>query len=290
MSADPRPATRTEQLLIDLTTKPLDPGYAEAAERRRGAPSPWRWPHKSAVAIGCALVGFVLVVAYVHTNRSAPQTAKVHDQLVSRVRNQQHAVASLTAAAGRLDNDIEKLRDEALGGGGAQANLDQTQLLAGETAVTGPGVEVVLTEPAEPKSSASDGRGGTGSLAQTNILTDRDVRSVVNELWHDGAEAISVNNVRLTPNSAIRFAGEAVLVDFQPITSPYTIRAIGNADDLVTAFAQSDVAGRYHTLVSADDIGFSFEEKTRLSLPAGTSVTPRYASPTASASPTATTR
>lgn len=288
----------TAQLLIDLTTKPLDPGYADAAARRDGAPMPWRWPHKSAVAVGCALVGFVLAVSYVHAHRSAPETAKVHKQLVSRVRDEQGTVSSLAAAAQKLSVSIDKLRAQALGTS-ALGDLDRTQLLAGETPVSGPGMEVVLTEPAKPKSAPSGGRGGSGALAQTNILTDRDVRSVVNELWHDGAEAISVNNIRLTPNSAIRFAGEAVLVDFQPITSPYTVRAIGNGDDLVTAFAQSDVASRYHTLVSADGIGFTFDVKTKLTLPAGTSVTPRYAntttpspipSPTSTPSATETTR
>jgi uncharacterized protein YlxW (UPF0749 family) len=277
----------TTQLLIDLTTKPLDPGYAEAAQRRGGAPAPWGRPHQAAVAVGCALIGFVLVVAYVHTHRSAPRTAKVHDQLVSRVRNQQQDVASLAGQAQRLSTQIDQIRNRELGSG-AVNDLDRAQLLAGETAVRGPGVVVVLSEPPEPKTVPSAGRGGTGSLAQTNILTDRDVRSVVNELWHDGAEAVSVNNIRLTPNSAIRFAGEAVLVDYQPITSPYTIRAIGNADDLVTAFAQSGVASRYHTLVSADDIGFTFDEKQSLSLPAGTSVSPRFArAPAPSAARTA---
>lgn len=289
-AGDRQPAPLTTQLLIDLTTKPLDPGYADAAERRAGAPAPWRWPHKSAVALGCALVGFVLAVSYVHTHRSAPQAAKVHNQLVSRVRAEQHTVSSLAASAQRLSSDVNKVRDQALGSA-ALGDLDRTQLLAGQTAVTGPGVEVVLTEPDRPKSSATGGRGGTGSLAQTNILTDRDVRSVVNELWHDGAEAIAVNNIRLTPTSAIRFAGEAVLVDYLPITSPYTVRAIGDAGDLVTSFAQSDVASRYHTLVSADGIGFTFDEKKNLTLPAGTSVTPRFArtpAPPSSAAATAT--
>ena len=77
------------------------------------------------------------------------------------------------------------------------------------------------------------------------------MRSVVNELWHDGAEAISVNDVRLTPTTAIRFAGEAVLVDFQPITSPYTIRAIGDRHVLETGFVDSAVASRYQTLAGA---------------------------------------
>jgi uncharacterized protein YlxW (UPF0749 family) len=88
-----------------------------------------------------------------------------------------------------------------------------------------------------------------------------------------------VNDVRLTPKSTIRFAGEVVVVgdDAKAITSPYVIRAIGNADDLATSFASSEVASRYHTLVSADGIGFSFTEHTKLTLPASPPVTPRFA-------------
>jgi uncharacterized protein YlxW (UPF0749 family) len=105
------------------------------------------------------------------------------------------------------------------------------------------------------------------------------VRSVVNELWHDGAEAISVNDIRLTPTSAIRFAGEAVLVDFEPISSPYVVQAIGDADALAVAFADSAVAGRYQTLSSAKGIGFSFTDATDLELPAAASAQLRYAVP-----------
>jgi uncharacterized protein YlxW (UPF0749 family) len=102
---------------------------------------------------------------------------------------------------------------------------------------------------------------------------------VVNELWHDGAEAVSVNDIRLTPNSAIRFAGDAVLVDFQPIDSPYVVRAIGNSDALAVAFADSDVASRYQTLRGAKGIGFSFDGSDRLELPASAAPALRYAVP-----------
>jgi uncharacterized protein YlxW (UPF0749 family) len=136
---------------------------------------------------------------------------------------------------------------------------------------------VTLREPTKKKSGPTAGRGGTTSIGATNILTDRDVRSVVNELWRDGAEAIAVNDVRLTPTSAIRFAGQAVLVDYQPITSPYRITAIGDEDALSTNFAQSTAASRYQTLVGVDGIGFSFKESGHLKLPASASVTLRYA-------------
>lgn len=278
MSAPTPKGPLTTQLLVDLVTNPLDPGYAAAAARRGDARRSPRWFDRPAVAVGCALIGFLLVVAYVHTHRGAPQAAKVHDRLVQRVRAAQSEAARLNASAEALNATLAGLRAKA-GLGALTRQLDKEQLLAGQIAVTGPGLEVDLKEPSRPTASPSAGRGGATPIRTTNILTDRDVRSVVNELWSDGAEAISINDVRLTPTSAIRFAGEAVLVDFQPITSPYVIRAIGNADNLATSFASSAVASRYHTLASADGIGFEFTEHSSMHLPANAGVLPRFAVP-----------
>ena len=44
----------------------------------------------------------------------------------------------------------------------------------------------------------------------------QDLQIVVNGLWDAGAEAISVNGQRLTSKSAIRFAGQAILVNYRP--------------------------------------------------------------------------
>ena len=63
-------------------------------------------------------------------------------------------------------------------------------------------------------------------------MRDDDLQLVVNALWAAGAEAISINGQRLGPTTAIRFAGEAVLVDFRPVTNPYEISAIGDPDTL----------------------------------------------------------
>jgi uncharacterized protein YlxW (UPF0749 family) len=277
-AADPSSSNLVStQLLIDLVTNTLDPGYAAAAARRGGAPVR-RWYDRPAVVLGCLLIGFTLVVAYVHTHRGAPEAAKVQDSLVARVRGAENDANRLDQQLQQVNTELTTVRDRALPPSGALAKqLDRDQLLAGEVAVHGSGLEVVLSEPKVSAASASAGRVGTTPIAATNILTDRDVQSVVNELWSAGAEAITVNNVRLTPTSAIRFAGQAVLVDFQPIASPYTVRALGNADGLATAFAASAVASRYQTLVSADGIGFSFVEHQNMTLPASAPASLRYA-------------
>jgi uncharacterized protein YlxW (UPF0749 family) len=277
VTTSPKPDERSlvsARLLVDLVTNTLDPGYAAAARRRDGARRSARFD-RTIVAAGCLLLGFVLVVAYVHTHRGAPEAAKVHSDLVTRVRSAQRDADRLDTRARALENQLATIRNRALPG--AAGDLDTAELAAGQVAVTGPGMTVTLREPKHPAAGSSGGRGGTTPIDATHILTDRDVRSVVNELWHDGAEAISVNDVRLTPTSAIRFAGEAVLVDFQPITSPYHIAAIGNADLLATNFAQSSVASRYQTLTGVEGIGFSFSDASDLTLPASAPVRVRYA-------------
>src|SRR5919198_5364936 len=248
MSTRPPQRIQPARLLVDLVNNHLDPGYAAAAERR-SPDAPSRRYDRPAVIAGCLLIGFVLVVAYIHTHRGAPEATKVHDSLVTRVRAAQQAGDDLADHVGELERQLSAALPKS---GPVAQDLELARLQAGLVAVSGPGVSVTLSEPPQPTATPTPGRGGTTPIGSTNVLTDRDVRSVVNELWRDGAEAISVNDIRLTPTSAIRFAGEAVLVDFQPITPPYEIRALGNANELATTFAESGVASRYQTLESAE--------------------------------------
>lgn len=273
-----KPRQITTQYLVDLVLDPRDPGY-EAAARRSGGRPARHWYDQPLIAAGALVVGFVLALAWVHTHRSAPAAAKVHDHLVAQVRDAEHTADRLTRQEAALAARLDSVRGAALAGSSSLVRtLRREQVLAGTVAVQGPGMEVRLAEPtmSTPASDAA-GRGSRGPAPVAHILVDRDVRSVVNQLWSDGAEAIAVNGIRLTPTSAIRFAGDAVLVDFQPIDSPYLIDAVGNSDALLTGFAASDVASRYQTLASARGIGFSFEQKDRLRLAASPGTSLRYA-------------
>ena len=272
-------ALASTRLLHELVTQTLDPGYAAAAARRPKGVSPRR-TDTLLTAVGALLIGLLLVVSYVHTNRGAPEAQRVHNDLVKRVRSAQQGADSLAAQVASAQRALDAAQARALPAAGPLARqLAGLRLDAAATAVTGPGLVVTLREPPAATASGPPARAGTVGIAATSVLTDRDVRSVVNELWADGAEAIAVNGVRLSPTSAIRFAGQAVLVNFDPITSPYRIEAIGAPDSLSTRFATSDVASRYQTLVSAEHIGFAFVDTTKLTLPAVSSAGLRYARP-----------
>ena len=79
-------------------------------------------------------------------------------------------------------------------------------------------------------------------------VQDVDLQVVVNGLWAAGAEAIAVNGQRLTAMTAIRSAGDAVLVDLVALSSPYTVEAVGDAVDMQTELARASAGQHLATL------------------------------------------
>ncbi|HEU5269970.1 MAG TPA: DUF881 domain-containing protein [Jatrophihabitans sp.] len=257
--------------LSELLNNTLDPGYRSAATRDRRK----HWWDGPLVWLSCLAVGLLLVMAYQQTHLAAPARDAARQDLISRIKAAQSTANRLDAQAKQLAEQVGALRDAQLPAD--DAALRAAEVAAGAVAVSGPGMQVVIGEPTSTPSSDS-GRPGSTPQSQVAVIHDTDVRAVVNELWADGAEAIAVNGLRLTPDSVIRFAGESILLDFSPLTSPYTISAIGDANGLQVGFAQSSIARRLKTLVAVAGISFRFGGKTKLQLPSVTVGEPHYAS------------
>lgn len=269
----PAPSTqrgRPSPLLDDLLNNTLDPGYRAAAARARRR----RWWDGPMVWLGCLAVGLLLVVAYQQQHRSAPARDAANHELIGRIKAAQAAGNRMADQTKQLAAAVAALRDAQLSGSSNQ--LQQLGIAAGAVPVSGPGMQIELNEAPAPTSSAN-GRPGTTPQSQVAVLHDRDIRAVVNQLWSAGAEAISVNGLRLTPISVIRVAGESILIDLQPINPPYTISAIGDRDGLQLAFAQSAIARQLKTMVAVDGISFRFGGKSNLKLPSVTVDQLRYA-------------
>ena len=108
---------------------------------------------------------------------------------------------------------------------------------AAATPVIGPGLTITVTDPgmSEDLSDVSKER----VAGSQQVILDRDLQLVVNSLWVSGAEAISVGGVRIGPNVTIRQAGGGILVDNQPISSPYVILAVGPPHAMQDVFDRS---------------------------------------------------
>ncbi|QUR67582.1 DUF881 domain-containing protein [Mycobacterium spongiae] len=262
-------------LLRALLSEHLDPGYAAAAADRARSGTPrggraraigWMWQ-----ALAATLVATVFAAAVAQARTVAPGVHAAQQVLAKNVRSTQAAATELTQRRRALSAEVDDMRRRTLAddatGQRLLNRLDALSLAAASTAVIGPGVTVTVTDPgAGPNLSDMSKQRVTGSQ---QIILDRDLQLVVNSLWASGAEAISVDGVRIGPNVTIRQAGGAILVDNNPTTSPYTVRAIGPPHLMRDAFDRSPGLHRLRLLEISYGVGVSVDIGDGLALPAG---------------------
>lgn len=291
VSHRPRFGAMSTSLLNELMTDHLDSGYEVAARRKAeraaaGAePAPAeRRTGTVVLAVGLLLVGVLFAIAYRGTLRTAPETERARQGLVRDVQSGSALSDSLQRRAETLSGELVKERDAVLArtetGERATTEVRRLETAAAQVAVTGPGIRIVVGD-AQAKQQIDPATGDTVSVPpdDSGRLRDRDLQSLVNALWAAGAEAISVGGERLAPTTTIRAAGEAILVDLRPVTSPYAIEAVGDPDTLLPRFADTDAARRYQSYTGLFGIRFTVTRETTLSLRAGTGPELRYAEP-----------
>jgi uncharacterized protein YlxW (UPF0749 family) len=140
-------------------------------------------------------------------------------------------------------------------------------LAAASTPVSGPGLSVTVTEPGVGPNLSDVSKQRVAGSRQ--VILDRDLQLVVNSLWASGAEAISVGGVRIGPNVTIRQAGGAILVDNTPISSPYTVLAVGPPHAMQDVFDGSPGLQRLRLLEASYGVGVSESARDDLTLPSG---------------------
>ncbi len=273
------PRSMGASLLDQVLAETLDPAYARAARARAarqaaGAPAPPAWRRRAgplAVAATTAVAGLLAAVTYDQAASGAQGREAVRAGLVEEVQAVSARTDGLAAELERLRAQVTGARAQALAatavGTRAVDDLRAAELAAGQAAVSGPGLLVTLAN-AEPDADA-DPVGGTTEDDARGRVQDGDLQLVVNALWASGAEAVGINGQRLGPTTAIRFAGEAVLVDFRPVTSPYLVRAIGDPDELRSQFLASPEVGALAAVSELYDLRFEFAREDELALPAG---------------------
>lgn len=202
--------------------------------------------------LAAAILGFLAVLA-----AAQPQTVPGREssrlevvdligQQDDRVRRLQEEVRDLQGrvrelASGQAGEAIEELRAEA----------DRLAMRAGGVPLRGPGLTIVL----EDSSSSRSATGDPDDL----IVHERDIQTVVNALWAAGAEAVAINGERLSSLSAVRCAGNTLLLHGVVHSPPYEIRAIGDPEAMGASLAGSPGMERLLDAVSAFGLGLEVE-------------------------------
>jgi uncharacterized protein YlxW (UPF0749 family) len=266
-------------LLRALLSEHLDPGYAASAEKaaakRKDLTTPrsgrdrlfgWFWQ-----ALAATLVATVFAAAVAQARSVAPGVREAQELLTTSVRAAEGSASRLAKQRSALTAKVDDVQRLALAdnaeGQRLLSHLDELSLAAASAAVTGPGLDVTVTDPGvSPNLSDVSKQRVNGSR---QIILDRDLQLVVNSLWASGAEAISVGGVRIGPNATIRQAGGAILVDNNPTGSPYSILAVGPPHGMRDAFENSPGLQRLRLLEVSYGVGVAVKVADSLSLPAG---------------------
>lgn len=238
-----------EQVIVD--------DYADLPATSTAAPR-GHWP----ALIVMAVIGVLLTAAVISTNAAGDQRQSTRDALIARVTTLTADVTVQQTAVDDAASRVDALRASVLAAGDVDTTqLESVAVQAAATPVSGPGV--VLTVDDAPGAAA-------GSL---NRVLDRDLQDIVNALWRDGASAVSVNGQRLTSTTAIRGAGDAILVNYQPLTRPYVISAAGAGGRAMSVAGVTVLLDALRT-----DYGLVAEVAAGdVALPVGEVRTPRFA-------------
>ncbi|MFJ2162097.1 DUF881 domain-containing protein [Streptomyces sp. NPDC087856] len=269
-------------LLTNVMDHSLDDGYAEAAARKKAAGAsgmPKTLRSKLGLAAGLVLAALVVTVGAAQARVAAPVVAKERHELIDRIDKETKSADKLEGSVDTLRDDVSARQRAALKTSGGSGQADLVSMLSGATAVHGPGVRLVVNDAKEASSGGGDNPRETADFSDTGRVRDRDMQRVVNGLWAAGAEAVSINGQRLTALSAIRAAGDAILVDNKPLVPPYTVLAVGDGQRLSSKF-QNGADGLYlHALEDTYGIRATIAVESDLRLPAAPSVIVRTAQP-----------
>ncbi|MGW7727903.1 DUF881 domain-containing protein [Streptomyces canus] len=269
-------------LLTNVMDHSLDDGYAEAAARKKAAGDgglPKTLRARLGLAVGLVLAALLVTVGAAQARVAAPVVAKEREELIDRIETETETADKLEKSVDQLRGDVSTRQREALKQSGDSGQADLVGILSGAVEVHGPGVKLVVNDAKEASTGGDGNPRETSGFSDTGRVRDRDMQRVVNGLWESGAEAVSINGQRLTALSAIRAAGDAILVDNKPLVPPYTVLAVGDGQRLSTRFQDSADGLYLHALQENYGIRTAISVEDDLRLPAAPSVIVRTAEP-----------
>ncbi len=216
------------------------------------------------VAIVCAILGFMLAYQFkvlmkqektlnlgsvnsTDITVEIEQYKKQKTELEAKVNELQDKVKNYEAAAAGTSDTSKALLQE----------LDNSRLLTGLTDVHGQGVVIYLN----PDSNLFGASG--------DHITDKHLVYLVNELRFAGAEAVSINDIRVVGTTGIRNAGNYILINDEKVSysQRIVIKAIGDKSLLYSALSFPEVFSEFKGICDVkfekqDDIKISKYTKT----------------------------
>jgi uncharacterized protein YlxW (UPF0749 family) len=211
-----------------------------------------------AMATGFVLAGQIKAKLLTPSNQVARYQALVLSvqELEATNSDSRREIAALRA-------EIDSLEADAAARSASTQNLrgevDDLRAHAGLVAMHGPGAEVDLR----------DGDASAGATGTSFLVNFEDVQDVVNLLFAQGAEGVAVNGRRITPLTAFSgSAGEVVIDQGPPLTSPLKVVAVGDRNRMVAALDDPSALASIRAREVEFNLHLTFFGSPDVSLPA----------------------
>ena len=184
------------------------------------------------VAVVCGFLGFLLTYQFKLLNTKDELTNSYENSdILQEVESLKKEKEELEEANATLNEEIKALEDKATSEGELEAEikkkLDNARMQLGLVDVKGPGIIITLT----PKTSIF----GTNTSDSVRTITEDELVYLVNTLWYSRAEAISINDIRITPQTGIKNAGSSISIGSAGRVDPSSeivIKVIGDKSKL----------------------------------------------------------
>ena len=225
--------------------------------RLRALPS---WQVTLSVAL--LVLGFLIAAQLSAEGPRIRYTSQERVPLVETVIGLQPAQDALKDRILALRSQISTLEAE-LPASAAQekalnGELEKARIASGLAQLTGPGLAFKMED-----ADRSVANGNTEGL-----VTARDVRVLIQELWLAGAEAISVNGERVTTTTAVLDIGNSILVNNAYLAPPYAVEAIGPSDLYDRVSNSASFIEFVRSRIDPSGIRLSFAELDKVTVPA----------------------
>ncbi|CUU46906.1 DUF881 domain-containing protein [Clostridium beijerinckii] len=182
------------------------------------------------IAIVCGLLGFLLAYQFkVLSNKNIESKISNYDKndIISEVESLKKEKEELASTNSKLSDQLKQMEETAAKNGDMgqdiKNQLDEARMHLGIVDVKGQGIVLTIT----PKTSIF----GSTTNDSSRDLGEDELVHIVNLLWYSGAEAISINDIRITPQTGIKTAGNGVAIGSTGKVYPrdkITIKAIGD--------------------------------------------------------------
>ncbi|MGE5454216.1 MAG: DUF881 domain-containing protein [Methylocystaceae bacterium] len=205
------------------------------------------------MAIVCLLLGIMIAMQF-RGNQSNPDNIPLR-----RAQDLTVELDKMSQERDALAEEVVKLREKVNKGDvtGLGDELEKANMAAGLLPVHGAGVVLTLNDSNHVLQPGED--------PNLYLIHDEDLLKMVNELRAAGAEAISVNEERLTANSEIRCAGTTILVNVTKIGPPFVIAAVGDPETLERSLR---IKGGWLSTLEIWGINAQIEKSNEVKVPA----------------------